>query len=264
MKSQVILFMEKSFVLSGGDLRTPCILTVPDGLPVQRIVLGVHGIGGSSSDAIQTGITEEMSMFSAAAVRFDFPCHGENPSDSLTVRGCVDTLLTVARWARSQFPHVEDLCIFATGFGAYITLVALEELTAMPGRIKLVVQTPSVLMHETLLAIKGLTPPTLAAMGKVTYRADRPFDVTYDFYCDLRDNIVLAAQPIPMLILHGEEDAYIRPEAIQNFRRLNEQSKLVIIPGTSHRFLEEGAWDMVLDLTRDWFEFEQVLCCDWE
>ena len=32
----------------------------------------------------------------------------------------------------------------------------------------------------------------------------------------------------------------------------------------SHRFVEEGAWDMVLDLTRDWFTFQQVLLCDWE
>jgi pimeloyl-ACP methyl ester carboxylesterase len=62
-----------------------------------------------------------------------------------------------------------------------------------------------------------------------------------------------------MLILHGEEDSYIRSEDIQNFHRINEKSQLVIIPGTSHRFLEEGAWDMVLDLTRDWFDFEQVL-----
>jgi len=256
--------MEKSFLLSGGDQRTPCTLTVPDGMPVQRIVLGVHGIGGSSSDAIQTGITEEMSMFSAAAVRFDFPCHGENPSDSLTVRGCVDTLLTVARWARSQFPHVEDLCIFATGFGAYITLVALEELTAMPGRIKLVVQTPSVMMHETLLAMRRTTKEELQNAQTLTFNTPRPFDITYSLYEEMASNIVMVSQPIPMLILHGEEDDFIRMEHIQNFRRLNEDSKLVIIPGTSHRFLEEGAWDMVLDLTRDWFAFEQVLLCDWQ
>ena len=256
--------MEKSFLLSGGDQRTPCTLTVPDGMPVQRIVLGVHGIGGSSSDAIQTGITEEMSMFSAAAVRFDFPCHGENPSDSLTVRGCVDTLLTVARWARSQFPHVEDLCIFATGFGAYITLVALEELTAMPGRIKLVVQTPSVMMHETLLAMRRTTKEELQNAQTLTFNTPRPFDITYSLYEEMASNIVMVSQPIPMLILHGEEDDFIRMEHIQNFRRLNEDSKLVIIPGTSHRFLEDGAWDMVLDLTRDWFAFEQVLLCDWQ
>ena len=29
-------------------------------------------------------------------------------------------------------------------------------------------------------------------------------------------------------------------------------------------FLEDGAWDMVLDLTRDWFEFQQVLLADWD
>lgn len=66
-----------------------------------------------------------------------------------------------------------------------------------------------------------------------------------------------------MLILQGETDDYINPGDIQQFHRINEGSKLVTVPGTSHRFLEEGAWDMVLDYTRDWFEYEQVLLSDW-
>ena len=183
----------------------------------------------------------------------------------LRLEPCRNSLLAVARYAREQYPEVEDLCIFATGFGAYVTLTCLEELTAMPGKIKLVVQTPSVMMHETLLAMKHISEPTLKAMEKATFaRLTRPFDITYSFYLELRENIVLDTHPIPMLILHGEEDAYIQMEHIQHFRRINEQSKLVIVPGTSHRFLEDGAWDMVLDLTRDWFEFEQVLVADWE
>ena len=256
--------MEKTFMLSSGDLRTPCILTIPDGMPVQRIVLGVHGLGGSSADPIQTGICEEMTMFSSASIRFDFPCHGSNPGNTMSVAGCSETLLSVARWARSQFPHVEDLCIFASGFGAYITLVTLEKLLELPGKIKLVVQTPSVMMHTTMLAMRNITLEQLKRDGKTTFRVARPFDGTYEFYRELADNLVLVTHPIPMLILHGEEDKFIRMEDIQNFRRINEDSKLVIIPGTSHQFLEEGAWDMVLDLTRDWFSFEQVLLCDWE
>ena len=258
--------MEKSFILSQGDLKIPCKFLAPEYGQIRRLVLGVHGLGGSTSDEIQVGIAEEMEMFGSAVLRFDFPAHGESPldSDRFNLSNCRESLLSAARWLREQYPEVEDLCIFATGFGAYMTLLVLEELLEMPGKVKLVVQTPALLVHETILAMRGMTEPTLAALGRMSFRADRPFDVTYDFFCELRDHIVLAAQPIPMLILHGEEDAYIRPEAIQNFRRLNEQSKLVIIPGTSHRFLEEGAWDMVLDLTRDWFEFEQVLCCDWE
>ena len=133
----------------------------------------------------------------------------------------------------------------------------------MPGRVKLVVQTPSVRMHETLLAMGGLSRETLWALDRITFRAPRPFDVTYKFYEELRENIALAPYSIPMLILHGEDDAYIRNSDIQQFNRINEQAKLVIIPGTSHRFQEEGAWDMVLDLTRDWFAYEQVLLSDW-
>lgn len=258
--------MEKTLLLSHGSLEVPCRLSVPEDGDVRRIVLGVHGLGGSTQDEIQVGIAEEMELFCSATLRFDFPAHGESPLDSgyLTLRNCQESLLAVARYGREQFPEVEDLCIFATGFGAYVTLTALEDLLDM-GRVKLVVQTPSVMMHETLLAMKHMTEPTLKAMGSASFtRLQRPFTVTYQFYKDLRENIALNSYPIPMLILHGEEDAYINMESIQHFRRINEDAKLVIIPGASHRFLEDGAWDMVLDLTRDWFEFEQVLCCDWE
>ncbi len=258
--------MEKSVLISQGELDIFCRHTAPDSGGIRRIVLGVHGLGGSTEDAIQRGIAEEMELFYSAVFRFDFPAHGQSPlgSAGLTLQNCMDSVLAVARYARAQYPEVEDLCIFATGFGAYVTLVTLDQILALGGSVKLVVQTPSVMMHSTLLAMKNMSPPTLQAMGQVSFQAARPFEVTYQFYEDLRENFAMNSYPIPMLILHGEEDAYIAMEDILRFRRINDRAKLVIIPGTSHRFLEAGAWDMVLDLTRDWFEFEQVLVTDWE
>lgn len=257
--------MQQEMMLRYGTLPIPCVLNAPDNGEIQRIVLGVHGLGGGTGDEIQVSLAEEMEFFGSAMMRFDFPAHGNSPVDSteLTLDNCIGSLLTVARRAQALYPQVEDLCIFATGFGAYVTLLALEELLEMPCNVKLVVQTPSLLMHKTILSMKGMTLPTLRAMGKATFRASRPFDVTYRFYQELEENIALTSYPIPILILHGEEDAYIPQEDIVNFRRLNERSKLVTIPGTSHRFLEDGAWDMVLDLTRDWFKYEQVLLADW-
>ncbi len=257
--------MEKEFLLSRGTLTIPCRLSVPEFGQIQRIVLGVHGFGGSTEDAIQVGIAEEMALFSSAVIRFDFPAHGNSPmtDDHFTLENCVDSLLTVAEYAKENFPKVEDLCIFATGFGAYVTLIALQDLQDLPGHIRLVVQTPSVMMHETLLKMARVSRETFRAIDKVTIRAPRPFDVSYRFLKDLEKNIALTTYPIPMLILHGEQDDYIRMEHIQQFHRINEDSKLVIIPGASHQFMESGAWDMVLDLTRDWFEFQQVLLSDW-
>ena len=256
--------MEQNYILSHGQLKTPCKLTTPFSGKPRQVVLGVHGICGSSEDEIQAGIAEEMALFGCASVRFDFPAHGENPMDCayFTLANCVDTLLTVARDAKERFPEVEDLCIFASGFGAYVTLVALQDLLELPGKVKLVVQTPSVRMDETLLSMVHTTKATLWAMDKATFKTARPLDVTYSFYEELVAHPVMNSYPIPILILHGEEDKYIRSTDVQLFHRINEDAKLVIIPGTSHRFLEEGAWDMVLDLTRDWFSFEQVLLTD--
>ena len=255
------MIMEKSFILSQGDLQIPCRLCHPDHGKVRRVVLGVHGFGGSMNDSIQEGIAEEMTLFSSVSLRFDFPAHGESPlgSEFFSVSNCVDSLLAVAEYAKQAYPEIEDLCIFATGFGAYITLLSLQDLMDLPGHIRLVVQTPSLVMHSTMLRMINLSRETFRALDRYTIPTPRPFDVTYALYEEMSWNIALATYTIPMLILHGEEDTFIPSSDIQNFHRINEKSELVIIPGTSHRFLEEGAWDMVLDLTRDWFEFEQVL-----
>ena len=254
--------MEQRFLLEIDDLRIPVKLTQNDFGRPNRIILGVHGLGGSTEDAIQTTLAEEMVFFSCDTIQFDFPAHGENPCGEMSLDKCMRTLKAVAAYARQQYPDVEDLCIFATGFGAYVTLVVLDELLEMPGTVKLVVQTPSVVMHETILAMKRISRETLWAMDRVNFAAPRPFDLTYSFYEELVDHLALVTHPIPMLILHGEEDSYIKMDHIRQFHRINHDSKLVIIPGTSHKFLEEGAWDMVLDLTRDWFEFQQVLLAD--
>ena len=255
--------MEKSFVLTQNNLNIPCRLSLPAQGEIRRLVLGVHGLGGSSRDEIQEGIAEEMTFFGSAVLRFDFPAHGENPSDDFILSDCVHTLLAVARHLRESYMDVEDLCVFATGFGAYVTLVALDELLELPGKVKLVLHTPSVRMHDTLLSMAQMSKATFWAMDQITFPIERALRIPYRFYEELEENMALTIIPIPVLILHSEESPYIRWEDIQNFRRINDRAKLVVIPGTSHRFLEEGAWDMVLDLTRDWFEFEQVLVTDW-
>ena len=256
--------MEKEFILEKSGLQIPVKITQSD-FEIRRVVLGVHGLGGNTKDNIQTSIAEEMEFFSSVVYRFDFPTHGESPHESefFTLDNCRKTLMAVASHAKESYPQVEDLCIFATGFGAYMTLICLEDLMDLPGKIKLVLQTPSVRMHETILSMRGITKATLEAMGYMSFTRRRHLDVTYEFYQELEKNTVMMTFPLPMLILMGEEDSVIRQEDIQNFARINDQSKLVIIPGASHRFEEPGAWDMVLDLTRDWFEYEQVLLSDW-
>lgn len=256
--------MEKRFTLSRGQLHIPCRLTHPDFGPARRCIIGVHGFGASKDTFVLSSIAEEMGLFGAAMICFDLPAHGENimTDRDLTLENCTDTLLAVAEYAAQQYPQ-GDICIFASGFGAYVTLLVLEELEQLAGRIRLVLQTPNVRMAESLLAMTGLTEEEFRAKGRVTLDAARKFEVAYSFYQELRSNVALAAYSTPMLLLHGEKDYVVQFEDIANFNRINDLCKLVIIPGADHQFRTEGAWDMVVDLTRDWFEYEQVLLCDW-
>ena len=120
----------------------------------------------------------------------------------------------------------------------------------------------ALLGFQMVLNMANVSPVTLEAMEMAFLNAPRPLGIFNSFYEELRDNDVLAAYPIPFLILHGEHDDCTPMSDVQHLRHLNDRARLVVIPGAGHQFQEPGAWDLALDLTRDWFSFEQVLLAD--
>ena len=245
--------METEFVLSRGELDTPCILREPDSGAPLRVVLGVHGFGGSMRDTLLESIAEEMALFGAAVLRFDLPAHGENQEDLMSLDNCVQTLLDVAEYACEKYPQVEDLCIFASDFGAYVALSAMHELQEFPHRVRLVIQEPCMQMDQAVLDMAHVSLVTLEAMEWAVVPGERPVGITYSFFEELRDNSTLASYPIPFLILRGDCGCGSDLADIHLLRSLNERSRLVLIPS------DPESRDVVLDLTRDWFDFEQVL-----
>lgn len=259
--------MERAFAIPQGEFDLPMKVSEPDFGSVTRCIIGVHGFCGHKDSPVLQSISEEMGLFGAATVRFDMPCHGENPMTEreLSLDNCEAALLTAARWAEDSYPGVQK-CIFATGFGAFITVLCLEALRIILGDVRLVLQTPDFRMADSLLAMKDLTEPALRKKGRVTVGrpGDRKIEVTYGFYEELHGAMTYADFEMPMLLLHGECDEVVRLEDVVHFHRINELARLVIIPGADHQFRGAGQWDMVVDLTRDWFEFQQVTLCDCE
>ena len=108
-------------------------------------------------------------------------------------------------------------------------------------------------MDQTVLDMARVSMVTLEAMEWAVVPGERPIGITYSFFEELRDNSTLASYPIPFLILRGDCGCGSDLADIQLLRSLNDRSRLVLNPsGPESR-------DVVLDLTRDWFEFEQVL-----
>ena len=259
--------MERRFILKENGLRIPCVLEEPEYCTVRRCIIGVHGICGSKDSQILVDIAAEMGLFGAATLRFDFPAHGDSPDNGqgLSLQQCQDALIAVVRWVKHAYPFV-DMGIFASGFGAFVTMVTLDDLRMIQENLKLVLQTPDLSMAHTLLDMAKVTEAEFASSGQVVIGATTPraLVVPYSFYEELQNHMVYYNHHMPMLLLHGEFDELVPLNHLDPFRRFNDQSKLVVIPGADHQFRGEGQWDMVVDLTRDWFECEQVLLCDWE
>ena len=92
--------MEKTVMLSRGELQIFCKQTEPDFGDIRRVVLSVHGLGGNTEDAIQTSIAEEMEFFNSATIRFDFPVHGQSPMTDqfFTLANCKLSLMAAAEY----------------------------------------------------------------------------------------------------------------------------------------------------------------------
>lgn len=257
--------MERTAILTHGMMQIPCRIYEPDFSDVDQVIIGVHGFGGSKDSSVLAAVAEEMYFYRTATVTFDFPGHGDStiPGRDLNLRICLESLLAVAEYARELFPHVEKFGIFASSFGAYVSLLAMDDLTEMLGRMKIVLRAPAVRMNKTFLKVARTDEESLLKKGRVVCGYERKMEIPYSFYEDLLRNNCVADYDMPMLILKAELDELVEAEDVEFFRLLNGKSCLVTMPGAGHRFDHEGEMDMIVDLARDWFLCEECLLCEY-
>ncbi|MBQ7800701.1 MAG: alpha/beta hydrolase [Oscillospiraceae bacterium] len=258
--------MERFLNVPCGELQVPCKIYEPGYGEITRVVIGVHGFGGDKDSSVIAAIGEEMGFYKTATVSFDFPGHGDSPmpARTLNLKSATDSLMTAVELARRIFPRAEEWCVFATSYGAYVTLLAMDELKEKLGHIKLALRAPAVRMAETFLTMARLSEEQFLKKGRVVCGYDRMMEVPYSFYEELATHNAMANYDMPMMILQGDRDDIVLPHDVEFFRLLNEQSKLVLFPGTDHRFKGEGELDMIVDLARDWFLCEDVLLSEWQ
>lgn len=258
--------MERTLMQSYKGLQVPCRVWAPDAAPISRVVLGVHDFCGCKESPFLAAVGEEMGLYHSALVTFDLPGHGESPLPGrmLNLHNCRESLLCAAELARELYPDVEDFCVFAMGFGGYLTLLYFDDLMEDLGSFKLVLEAPAVRMHESFLAIARLSQEQLLKKGRVVCGFDRKMELPYSFYEELATHNAVANYDMPMMILQGDRDEVVSLAEVEFFRLLNDRSKLVIFPDTGHRFKGDGELDMIVDLTRDWFLCEEVLLSEWQ
>ncbi len=237
------------FDLPGQDHPIPCRHFLPL-LSPRRVVLGVHGFAGDKDSSVLTAQGEALCDRGDALVCFDLPAHGAStaPDHHLRLSHCKDDLLTVAHYVRATWPQA-NYGLFATSFGALVTLLCQDELTDFD----VVLRAPAITMAQTF-------PEVILPCGKEEYRLaggawcgfERKMFVPWAFYTDLLA-AELPAPNRPTLVIHGTADDLIPFQAVQQWAHQHPQLQLHPIPGADHRFKGAGELEAIVTLTLDWF-----------
>lgn len=232
---------------------TPCKLYAPDSGAVALAVLAVHGFAGDKESSAIAALAEELCPQGAAVYCFDFPAHGNHPSDDLTVAACRDALVDVARFVKAG--HADSrMAVFATSFGGYMALRCLDDLSDALGPFSLALRAPAVKMAETFeRRIVGDGLAALEAGGSSICGFDRKIIVRKGFLDDLRECNVCRSLAKPMLVIHGTEDDVVTSADIGEFTRQNPLARLLRIEGADHRFKGEGEIQSVVKAAAGYF-----------
>ena len=119
----------------GGRRKTdhyaiPCKYCMPvlRDKPLKGIILGIHGFSGSKESTGLHVLAKKVVPEGYGIVCFDLPAHWKSPAapEMLTVENAMRDILFMAEECRREFPDLPKY-IFATSFGAYLTLLCCKE-----------------------------------------------------------------------------------------------------------------------------------------
>ncbi len=238
------------------DYPIACKRFEPTNGEIRRVILGVHGFGGSKESGALTKLASAMTGEQTALIAFDLPAHGQSAVDEtrLTVADAVADLRAMIGVVQTQYPDA-DKTLFATSFGGFLALLCADCLQEW----RVVLRAPAVTMPRILLSnVLRLTDEQFRLLGEVVCPFERPIRLRYACYRELLScgEDALKAQR-PLLILHGDEDEVVPLGDVKDYCATHPQACLRVIEGADHRFRAEGTLDRAIAIAKQYILSEK-------
>lgn len=228
-------------------------------------VIICHGFGSSRDGSTATSVAEMLAKEGIASLRFDFPAHGASTlgGESFRMEACLDALAGAEQTVRDELPEA-DVCIFASSFGAFTSLLYMR--TRENSVKKAFLRCTAAGMPQIM---KGWVNPLdrepfpgseycpadlaeqLKKQGFVMFDEgyDKPLKVTQGFFDDLEKIDLFRlyeGRPLPatMRMIHGNCDETAPYEIAADFAK-KFGIDLITVDGADHSFTTPGSMDIV-------------------
>lgn len=209
----------------GGATLRALLLRTP-GAVGSALVL--HGWGGSALDMLPVG--ELLREEGLDVVLLDARAHGRSDDVTLTsMPAFADDLSAAIAWWRTASGLADGrLVLVGHSVGAGACLLAAREEPAVDAVVVLASMADPRRVMQRVLVGAGLPPPlTGLPLRLIEHLVGRRFT-------SFAPLAVIQALDLPLVIVHGQDDATIPVEDARQLARAAPQAELVVVPGAGH------------------------------
>ena len=223
----------------------------------KEIIIAVHGFAGDKESSAISLLAKEMTKEGFGVVCFDFPGHGESEveADKLTIDNCINDIETIEEYIKEKYGKQMKIDLFATSFGAYITLLKIFKYNTKYNKI--VLRAPAIKMDkifkETLLRE---TFEEFQKRGITKIGFDRIMNIPFSFYEELKQNQILKIykNSQKILIIQGTEDDVAPIKDTKELIDLDKANfELFEIQGADHRMKKDGELEKAINKAKKYF-----------
>ncbi len=221
---------------------------------MDEIFIACHGFGGDKDSSAIQKLAQNMSKKNIGVISFDFPAHGESEVDGefLTLENCINDINAIENYIKNKY-NPPKINIFATSFGAYITLLKLIKENSKYNRI--ILRAPAIKMDEIFknyLLNENLSD--FMERGYSIMGFERPMKIYTKYLLELENNkiIDLYNKNYDMLIIQGDKDNVAPIKDTYEFVNKNKNISLKVLEGADHRMKKDGEIDKVMEWVEEY------------
>lgn len=233
-----------------------CRVYKPDDENIDQILVTVHGFSGDKDSSVICALGEMLTKRGVLVISFDLPCHGEDSClKPLSLERCQYALEMVINYAKSKHSN-DKISIFATSFGAFLTLNYLSKHKEKFKNV--ILRAPAInmpeILHGWIFEQRGLSDKEL--QEGVNFGFEKPLVINDVFYNELK-NVKLIENFHDELnnfhVLQGLKDDIVDANVVFKFCENNLKNRCSIykFENADHRFKKEAELERILEITKN-------------
>lgn len=252
--------MEKNFDIISNGISVKCRLYCTELKNVGKIILSCHGFAGSKDNSFSKKLADDYQKTNPeiGVIVFDWPCHGNDVRQTLTLNMCDEYLNMVIDYIQNKL-GISELYAQGTSFGGYLILKYILE-HENPFR-KIALRCPAINMYDVLTNSILTEDEVISIMkGKnVKTGFSRKIKITKEFLKELLENDISREDFIDfsdyLIIMHGTQDEVVSFEFVSKFADDN-LLEFYPVEGADYIYKDPAKTRYCLDLIENYFSVE--------